>query len=247
MRAPSVDTGLLHELVGGSDSVELKLLMPENEGRRTLTRLGIDLLDAQLREVFYLDTDNLALDAAGVIVRVRRTRYAKDDSVVKLRPATPCELPEEARRGKGFKVEVDVTASSIVCSASLKAQLADGTVADAVAGRTRVSSMFTPQQRKFFAEHAPGGVALDNLCILGPVAVLKRTLTPAGLGRPLTVELWTFPAAPGLVELSTRIPPDEAPQVMAQWRAFLTAHRVPVSSFSRTKTQAAMAILSGQP
>jgi hypothetical protein len=221
--------------------------MSEKAGRRALTRLGIDLLDAQPLEVFYLDTHDLTLDAAGIIVRVRRSQYAKDDSVVKLRPAVPSELDEEAFRCKGFKVEVDVTPASFVCSASLKARLADGTVTDAVAGRTPVSSMFTPQQREFFAEHAPRGVTLDDLCVFGPVAVLKRTHTTVGLGHPLTVELWTFPSAPGLLELSTRIPADEASQAMAQWREFLTTHHVPISDYRWTKTQTALAILSRQP
>jgi hypothetical protein len=246
MRPSAVGTGRLNELVGVSDSVELKLAMYENEGRRALTRLGIDLLDAQPVEVFYLDTHDLALDAAGVIVRVRRSKYAKDDSVVKLRPAVPGELDEEAFRCKGFKVEVDVTPNSFVCSASLKARLADVTVADAIAGRTSVSSMFTPQQREFFAEHAPRGVTLDDLRVFGPVAVLKRTHTTTGLGHPLTVELWTFPGAPGLLELSTRIPAGEAPQAMAQWRDFLTTNHVPVSDYGWTKTQTALAILSSR-
>jgi len=246
MRPSPADTGLLHELVGVSDSVELKLAMSEKAGRRALTRLGIDLLDAQPLEVFYLDTHDLALDAAGIIVRVRRSQDAKDDSVVKLRPAVPDELDAEGYRHKGFKVEVDVTPASFVCSASLKARPADGTVTDAVAGRTPVSSMFTPHQRQFFAEHAPGGVTLDDLCVFGPVAVLKRTYTTAGLGHALTVESWTFPAAPGLLELSTRIPANEASEAMAQWREFLTAHHVPASDYGWTKTETALAILSGQ-
>lgn len=246
MRPSTADTGLPRELVNVSDSVELKLAMYENEGRRALARLGIDLLDAQPLEVFYLDTHDLALDAAGIIVRVRRSQYAKDDSVIKLRPAVPSELDEEESHRKGFKVEVDVTPTSFVCSASLKARLADGTVTDAVAGRTRVSSMFTPRQREFFAEHAPGGVTLDDLCVFGPVAVLKHTYTTAGLGHPLTVELWTFPDAPGLLELSTRIPADEAPQATAQWREFLTTHHVPLSDYGWTKTETALAILSRQ-
>jgi hypothetical protein len=33
---------------------------------------------------------------------------------------------------------------------------------------------------------------------------------------------------------------------MAQWREFLTTHRVPSSDYGWTKTQTALAILSGQ-
>jgi hypothetical protein len=103
----------------------------------------------------------------------------------------PGELAEGLRRRKGFKVEIDVTATSSVCSASLRAGLADDAVRRAVAGQAPVSSLFTPEQRRFVAEQAPQGIVLDELCIFGPILVLKHTHTPPTLGRPLTLELWS--------------------------------------------------------
>ena len=81
----------------GADSVELKLTIPESAQRSTIEALGMDPLDAQVRLVFFFDTPDLALERAGVVVRARRVAGKGDDSVVKLRPVVPSELPREVR------------------------------------------------------------------------------------------------------------------------------------------------------
>ena len=61
-------------LLEGADSVELKLTVPDADQRSAVRALHIDPLDAQLSQVFFLDTRDLLLNARGVIVRARRTR-----------------------------------------------------------------------------------------------------------------------------------------------------------------------------
>src|SRR3954465_13019809 len=95
--------GLLKEC----DSVELKLTVPESDQRSTVGALDMDALDAQIRQVFFFDTPELALNEAGVVVRARRIQGKGDDSVVKLRPVVPGELPAELRDSPTFRVEVD--------------------------------------------------------------------------------------------------------------------------------------------
>ena len=62
------------ELAKASDSVELKLSLPEADQRSTLVALGIDPLDAQIRQVFFMDTPDLILNQAGIVVRARRVQ-----------------------------------------------------------------------------------------------------------------------------------------------------------------------------
>src|SRR5688500_2753024 len=109
-------------LIGDADSVELKLTVPDEDRQSAVAALGIDPLDARLRQVFFFDTPDLALDGAGVVVRARRTQGAPDDNVVKLRPVVPKELPDELRARRDFVVEVDAMPGSFVCSASFKGQ-----------------------------------------------------------------------------------------------------------------------------
>lgn len=234
----------LMELIRGSDSVELKLTVPEAYGRSAAEALGVDPLDAQIRQVFFFDTPDLALDAAGVVVRARRIQRAADDTVVKLRPVVPADLPDEARRSKRFKVEVDAMPGGFVCSASFKGRAGEGEVKDAVAGRVRLNRLFSKEQREFFATHAPDGIELDDLSALGPVLVLKLKYTPEGATRPLTVELWNYPHGSRILELSTKAAPSEAFQAAAETRAFLTERGISLDGKQETKTRTALEFFS---
>jgi hypothetical protein len=113
----------LIELVGlieDSDSVELKLTVPEAHQRSTVAALGMDALDAQIRQVFFFDTPDLTLLQNGLVVRARRIQGKGGDTVVKLRPVVPTELPDALRRSSGFNVEVDALPGGFVCSGALK-------------------------------------------------------------------------------------------------------------------------------
>ena len=74
---PALTDQQLRELVGlieGADSVELKLTVPDEDRRSTVVALGMDPLDAYIRQVFFFDTPDLALDRAGVVTRARRSQ-----------------------------------------------------------------------------------------------------------------------------------------------------------------------------
>ena len=94
-------------LIKDADSVELKLTIHESARADAARALGVDPLDSQIRQVFFFDTPDPALNAAGVVVRARRRQNEQGDTVVKLRPVVPNELAEEMRASKSFNVEVD--------------------------------------------------------------------------------------------------------------------------------------------
>src|SRR3954453_22250943 len=95
---PDGDLAELLSLIEGADSVELKLTVPESDQRSAAQALGMDPIEAQIRQVFFFDTPDLALNRAGVVARGRRVQGKGDDSVVKLRPVVPAEVPERFRR-----------------------------------------------------------------------------------------------------------------------------------------------------
>ena len=53
--------------------------------------------------------------------------------------------------------------------------------------------LFSKERRRFYAEHAPDGLELDDLTLLGPVFVLKLKFSPDGFARKLVAELWLYP------------------------------------------------------
>ncbi len=242
----AAQTGELIELAKGADSVELKLTVPVTEHRATIAGLGIDPLEAQIRQVIFFDTPDLALNAAGVVVRARRIQGGRGDSVIKLRPVVPAELPDELRRSPSMGVEVDVIPGGWVCSASLKAKSTSGAIRDTVSGGKPLRRLFTKEQKAFYALHAPAGIELDGLTPLGPTFVLKVRINPAELGRQLVGELWLYPDGSRILELSTKCLPSEMFQVAAESRAFLATRGVSIAGGQQTKTKTALEYFARQ-
>jgi hypothetical protein len=228
-------------LIREADTVELKLTVPDAQQRSAIDALGIDPLDAQIRQVFFFDTPGLDLYESGLVVRARRVQRKGDDSVVKLRPVVPAELSPELREADGFGVEVDAMPGGHVCSASMKHALKKPLVRSAVTdGAASIGDLFTKAQRDLFGAHAPDGIELDSLSVLGPIFVLKLKWEPRGFGRKLVAEGWLYPDNTIILELSTKCAPDQAFQAAAEARAFLTERGVELGGEQQTKTRTAL-------
>ena len=228
-------------LASGADSIELKLTVPEQSHRSAIEALGLDPLDAQIRLVCFFDTPDLRLNRQGVIVRARRVQGREDDSVVKLRPVVPDELPAQLRAAPEMVVELDAMPGGYVCSASMKARLKGaGGVKKRLRGKRATSKLFTKPQRRFYEQHAPADLALDDLEVLGPIFVLKLNSTPAGFGRKLCTEMWLYPDGSRILELSTKCAPSEMFQVAAEARGFLGGSGIDLSGRQQTKTKTAL-------
>ena len=234
----------LFDLVQEADTMELKLTVPDSNFRSAALALGMDPLDAQIRMVYFFDTPDLKLFENGLVVRARRVQNKGDDTVVKLRPVVPSQLSPELRALEGFGVEVDAMPGGYVCSASFKGQPAKATVKDTVASGGPLRKLFSKGQRALFAEHAPEGIGLDDLSILGPILVLKLKFSPKGYDRKLVAELWNYPDSTRVLELSTKCLPGEAFQVAAQTRAFLTKADVDLAGEQAPKTRKALEFFS---
>jgi hypothetical protein len=228
------------DLLKGADSVELKLTVPDATQRSAANSLDADPLDAQIRQVFFFDTPELALNEVGVVARARRIQGRAHDSVVKLRPVEPDQLPSDLRKSNNLVVEVDAMPGGYVCSATLKSKVEGDQVREAAAGKLRLSKLFSKEQRAFFSEHAPPGVELDDLSVLGPIFILKVKFSPVEVGRKLVAEMWLYPDGTRILELSTKCRPSEAFQVAAETRVFLSKRGVDLTGEQQTKTKTAL-------
>jgi hypothetical protein len=234
------DLGRLLKLMKGSDSVELKLTVPASEHRAAINGLELDPLDAQIRQVYFFDTPDLALNQVGLVARARRVQGKGGDSVVKLRPVVPDEIPTELRQSPSLGVEVDAMPGGYVCSASLKAKNAINDAREVHGGTRSIRKLFTKEQRAFYKAHAPEGLTLDDLSVLGPIFVLKLKFAPVEYGRPVVAEMWLYPDGSRILELSTKCLPNEGFQVAAESRAYLSSRGVNVGGEQQTKTKTAL-------
>jgi hypothetical protein len=234
------------ELVKQSDSIELKLTLPASSYRSAATNLAIDPLDAQIRQVFFFDTPDLALDRSGVVVRARRIQGRDGDSTVKLRPVIPSEVPERFRDSRQFVVEVDAMPGGYVCSGSMKHALRPSAVLPSTTGERPLRKLFSKEQRAFLAACAPEGPSIDDLSVLGPILVLKLKLNPEGFSRRLVVEMWLYPDGSRVVELSTKCLPGEGLGVATEARGFLDSKGIPLSGEQQTKTRTALEFFAAE-
>ena len=140
---------------------------------------------------------------------------------------------------------MDAMPGGFVCSASLRG-VPRKDVATTVKGGLPIRKLFTSEQRDLYAAHAPSGIGLDDLTVLGPIFVLKGRLVPEGLGgRRLVAEMWLYPDGSRLLELSTKCLPSEGFQVAAEARAMLAEHGVDLSGDQQTKTRKALEYFAG--
>ena len=151
----------------------------------------------------------------------------------------PHDLPKGLRQLAGFVVEVDAMSGGYMCSASLKASLGHPGVKETVAGGRPIRKLFTKDQRRFFAEDADG-IELDDLSVLGPITVMKLKFSPQDFDRRLVAELWWYPDASRILELSTRCTPDAMVRVAIDTRLYLGERGIDVTGEQQTKTRTAL-------
>ena len=245
---PNLSDEQLGEMLGllkDADSVELKLTVPDSDYRSAAAELGLDPLEAEIRQVFFFDTPDLALDARGIVVRARRGQRKGDDSTVKLRPVVPSELPDWLRADPDVVVEVDALPGGFVCSASSSTRWPSRSCGR----RSSVASPSASSSRRASGPSSPStprtAPALEDLAVLGPLLVFKLRARPEGLNRKLVAELWLFPDGSRILELSTKGTPDEALQIAGEARAFLSEKGIDLEGEQATKTRKALEFFAG--
>lgn len=234
------------QLAKQSDSVELKLTVPAGAYRSAAKALAMDPLTAQIRQVYFFDTPDLSLNQAGVVVRARRIQGRDGDSTVKLRPIEPAEVSESVRASKQFSIEVDAMPGGYVCSGSMKSVVKPAAVLASANGEQPLRKLFSKEQRAFYAAHAPEGLGLDDLSVLGPILVLKLKIPPTAFSRRLVVEMWVYPDGSRVVELSTKCPPGEGLETAVEARRYLESLGIPVGGEQQTKTKTALEFFAAE-
>ena len=222
--------------------------VPLTGQRATIKSIGLDPVEAQPRQAFFFDTPDLALNRAGVVVRARRIQGGDADTVIKLRPVDPSTIDPELSRSKAFKIEVDSMPGGFVCSASFKGVCTGQEVLDVSSGAMPLRKLFSKEQRAFYDAHAPAGITMDKLVILGPTFLLKAKHQPKAkeFDRPITVEMWLYPDGARVMEISTKGLPKEAFQVVADFKAYLAGNGIALGADQSAKTKSSLEFFSAR-
>ncbi|HRI18130.1 MAG TPA: hypothetical protein PL196_06370 [Burkholderiaceae bacterium] len=238
----------MFKLVKGATSVELKLSVPLVGQRTTIKSVGYDPVEAQPRMAYFFDTPDLDLSKAGVVVRARRIQGGEADTVIKLRPVDPSTIDPELRRSAAFKIEVDAMPGGFVCSASFKGVCSGQEVVDVEAGAMPLRKLFSKEQRAFYDAHAPAGLTMDKLVILGPTFLLKLRHQPKAkdFDRPIVLELWLYPDGSRIMEISTKCQPKETFQIATDFKAYLADRGIELGADQSAKTRSSLEFFSAR-
>ena len=133
-----------------------------------------------------------------------------------------------------------------VCSGSLKDARPTDTVQDAVARNRPLRKLFSKEQRAFYATHAPEGIELDDLTVLGPIFVLKLKFSPEGFDRRLVAELWLYPDGSRILELSTKCAAGRGVRRRRGGAGVPHSRGVDLSGEQQTKTRTALEFFAGE-
>jgi hypothetical protein len=224
-----------------ADRIELKLVVPESAHESVCAALKVDFARAAVRTVYYLDTSDLKLSRNGVVARVRSHENRPDDSVVKLRPYQPGDLPARLRRSKHFSVEVDAMPGKFVLTGAMFQRLGKQDAEETLREGGPRRALFSAEQRALF----PAGVRVGDLSIFGPVAVRREKVQPQGADFRLAVERWVYPDGSSILELSTRCAARAAIPTAAQLASVLRAYEIDLTGPQQTKTRATLAYFGG--
>jgi len=164
----------------------------------------------------------------------------------KLRPIEPAEVSKAVRGSRQFSIEVDAMPGGYVCSGSMKGVVGPAAVLASVNGDRPLRKLFSKEQRAFYAAHAPEGLSIDDLSVLGPILVLKLKIPPAGFSRKMVVEMWIYPDGSRVVELSTKCLPGEGLATAVEARHYLESLGIPVGGEQQTKTKAALEFFAAE-
>jgi hypothetical protein len=127
-----------------------------------------------------------------------------------------------------------------VCSASFKGTCGGDEVLEAASGSTPLKRLFSKEQLAFFVQHAPKGVRMDSLILLGPILLLRAKHLAREFGRNVVVELWIYPDGSHVYEVSTKSEPKDAFQVAAEFRAYLAGRGIVLGAPQESKTRSAL-------
>jgi hypothetical protein len=135
-----------------------------------------------------------------------------------------------------------------VCSASFKGACTGQEVLDVASGEMPLRKLFSKEQRAFYDAHAPAGLTMDRLVLLGPTFLLKAKHQPKAkdFDRPIVLEVWIYPDGSLVMEVSTKCVPKEAFQVVADFKTYLAGHGIVLGADQTAKTKTALEFFSAR-
>ena len=221
---------------------EVKVTVDGAAIARARSRMSLRNASSQRRDIWFYDTPSLALFDGGAVLRARDIRGEPDDSTVKLRPFAGADPSWFAL--DGFKCEIDRTVDRETPSCSLTVAQDDDEIDDVADGDRAIDKLFSDEQETFLADNGPG-FDWDELAPLGPIPARVWKLRSDALPARLTAELWVLADATEVLELSMKVPADQADDALDALLDLLDDLDLALDDAQESKTRRALELLAG--
>lgn len=239
MRLRHTEEETVHSFAG-MDAVEIKVTIRPDQELRAERAMEVNEDTADIRVIYFYDTPDLDLFEAGVALRARLVKGDDDDSTVKFRTEKEAKVSPEWRKLDGFKLEADCVGDRAVFSSSLTQLQKRDEIDEVAKGKRAIHRLFSGDQERFFHEVYKGRTGLENLCVMGPIRVLRWKLEHRNFPHRLTVEEWRLPNGDDLVEVSIKVPPAEARRAQKAFNDHLEEFGLDPQGAQETKTRTAL-------
>jgi hypothetical protein len=210
---------LIH-LWRGDQRARFTLSTPDPDHRSAVRSLGLDLLDARLRQIYFFDTREANLTRQGIRVWLVRTQRCAARAGITLCPSAPEDVLQQAH---GFRIEIDAVPGGYRWAAATRSAVDDADARAAIAGSYPVGKLFTKRHRGLIAASTSD---TDSLALLGSITVLRMRFAPTGFSRRYVAELRSYPNGSRVLELTTKCDLTSMFDVAAEARALLDAHGI---------------------
>ena len=208
-------------------SAEVKLLLSPMETQPARSRLNFTKETSGL--LYFFDTDSLDLLAKGVILRLRRG--ADSDLTIKLRPSERHKFFATSGDHEDFRCEEDFTRNGAQLSYSSRRKYAEKQLPETGGD---ISHLLSLEQEHLLTE---AHISVDWSRIKRLVEIKSttwETRLPSQM-RKLTLEAWEWPNGK-LLEISTRVRPDEERPIYAKLQKLAKANGLSLSPIQGFKT-----------
>ncbi len=244
--------GFISASLAIAEEVELKFVVKRSEipdALRTFTQGR----QGEVRNIYFLETEDMALSRKGIVLRLREELGKRDDSTVKIRGSGASELPDAdfpliENEKEESKLENDkVIGGREARSFSITVKQSKGEIADLHKGKRKLKELFSDKQEKFLRAFVPD-INWHNLRLLGPVKTEKWKLQADSFSHELIAELWHLPQCgqKEILEFSTKVEKRSASRAERDLLELMRKRDVVPSVAPESKTQSVLKCLLEQ-
>jgi hypothetical protein len=232
--------GKVANAVVGAEVIEIKATVPDHQVEFALERFGLSTHNDEERLIYFFDTPQLELLAAGIIARSRRVIGDDHDSTVKFRPVDPAQIGSQWRKFRDFKIEVDASETAMIKSASFSMPVDKGVIKRVAEGSKPIEAVFTSEQEEFLMTVAQRKIDFGTLAVLGPLKAQRWRFEDPACPWPLTAELWQREDGQRLMEVSIKASIVQAAVAIGGFMAYLAEVGAERDRSEQTKTRWAL-------